>query len=440
MARDRNGNNHKAAGRPDGGQFDKKAGQGSDDDLDFETADARLAEAMPDMDADDRRRLIGAVAGGGDPFAENGLEDLPDDAKAMARIMAARGGDGIYRDLAKYNEAMGWPGSDDEPAGGAARAESAAPSMFVGVTFTPETFRGLVSGGMRDFHGADLHGLDLTGYDLKGLNLDGVNLTGANLDHADLSEASLEGAKLDGARFTHVKADGIDLTGASMKGADLSHTVIRGRSDADGVEGRSASLVDADLTGARLDGFSVRYGQYDDDLRGPVDASGIKMRDTVGTKVEFLPDDLVNGDFTNARWNGGSAFVMSERNGGSVLTGATRSNMGDYNLSGSQRGVDLSRSYFTGYDFDFTGATLRNTWINGESLGFDDEAVSFRDADLRGAFIGLEPDAKSSVDLRGARIEGAKCYGLKGRTGIRTDRDPDGREPFDPAAYGMKER
>lgn len=33
MAQDRNGNNHKAAGRPDGGQFDRKAGQGADDDL-----------------------------------------------------------------------------------------------------------------------------------------------------------------------------------------------------------------------------------------------------------------------------------------------------------------------------------------------------------------------------------------------------------------------
>ena len=30
MAQDRNGNNHKAAGRPDGGQFDRKAGQGAD--------------------------------------------------------------------------------------------------------------------------------------------------------------------------------------------------------------------------------------------------------------------------------------------------------------------------------------------------------------------------------------------------------------------------
>lgn len=36
--RDGKGNNHKAAGRPDGGQFDRKAGQGSDDDLDMAPA------------------------------------------------------------------------------------------------------------------------------------------------------------------------------------------------------------------------------------------------------------------------------------------------------------------------------------------------------------------------------------------------------------------
>ena len=32
MAQDGNGRNHKAAGRPDGGQFGKKTGQGSGDD------------------------------------------------------------------------------------------------------------------------------------------------------------------------------------------------------------------------------------------------------------------------------------------------------------------------------------------------------------------------------------------------------------------------
>ena len=81
MAQDRNGNNHKAAGRPDGGQFDKKAGQGSDDDLDFEAADTRLSAAMPDMDAEDRRRLINVVIGGldeDDPVAVAGYLDSLD--------------------------------------------------------------------------------------------------------------------------------------------------------------------------------------------------------------------------------------------------------------------------------------------------------------------------------------------------------------------------
>ena len=46
MATDAKGNNHKAAGRPDGGQFDRKTGQGSDDDLDV--------GAVPvDLDEDD---------------------------------------------------------------------------------------------------------------------------------------------------------------------------------------------------------------------------------------------------------------------------------------------------------------------------------------------------------------------------------------------------
>lgn len=59
MATDAKGNNHKAAGRPDGGQFDRKAGQGSDDDLDFEAADMRPSAAMPDMDEDDPVAVAG---------------------------------------------------------------------------------------------------------------------------------------------------------------------------------------------------------------------------------------------------------------------------------------------------------------------------------------------------------------------------------------------
>ena len=50
---DPKGNDHKAAGRPDGDQFDRKAGQGSDDDLDLEAVDAR-------------RRIFDAVVAGDD--------------------------------------------------------------------------------------------------------------------------------------------------------------------------------------------------------------------------------------------------------------------------------------------------------------------------------------------------------------------------------------
>ena len=44
MAIDANGNSHKAAGRPDGGQFDHKAGQGSDDDLEAVSSDDVFAK------------------------------------------------------------------------------------------------------------------------------------------------------------------------------------------------------------------------------------------------------------------------------------------------------------------------------------------------------------------------------------------------------------
>ena len=63
MVMDANGHNHKAAGRPDGGQFDAKAGQGSDDDLDFGAIDSRVADVMPDLSDEERRRAIMAILG-----------------------------------------------------------------------------------------------------------------------------------------------------------------------------------------------------------------------------------------------------------------------------------------------------------------------------------------------------------------------------------------
>ena len=63
MVMDAKGNSHKASGRPDGGQFDRKAGQGSDDDLDFGAIDSRVADVMPDLTEEERHRAILAILG-----------------------------------------------------------------------------------------------------------------------------------------------------------------------------------------------------------------------------------------------------------------------------------------------------------------------------------------------------------------------------------------
>lgn len=68
MAQDRNGNNHKAAGRPDGGQFDRKAGQGADDDL--AAGDGRL----PTPTADELNRVADAIGTDADAL----MLQLPD--------------------------------------------------------------------------------------------------------------------------------------------------------------------------------------------------------------------------------------------------------------------------------------------------------------------------------------------------------------------------
>ena len=52
MAQDRNGNNHKAAGRSDGGQFDRKAGQGFDDDPETARRIRYAIRLTPDRDPD----------------------------------------------------------------------------------------------------------------------------------------------------------------------------------------------------------------------------------------------------------------------------------------------------------------------------------------------------------------------------------------------------
>ena len=98
MVMDAKGNSHKAAGRPDGGQFDAKAGQGSDDDLDFDAIDSRVADVMPDLTEDERRRAILAILGREEAepetmVDEDGVKRPPTPPSSPAVSPSAPGGD-----------------------------------------------------------------------------------------------------------------------------------------------------------------------------------------------------------------------------------------------------------------------------------------------------------------------------------------------------------
>ena len=345
-----------------------------------------------------------------DPFEENGLEGLPGDAKTMARIMAARGGDQVYRDLAKYNEAIGWSGSDN----GMAKPgpQPAAPAMFDRVPLSAEAFSTFVANGMRDFRGADLHGLDLTGYDLKGLNLDGVDLTDARLDKADLTEASLRGARLDGASMRKVKTAGAVFDGASMRKADLSDTEF-GDEEA---EGAGVSFRGADMEGAVLNNASFYQN---------TDLTDVSLRNSTSNGEYggyFVPDHTEGLDLRGAHWDGIQLLIDS----GADFSGGHFTNMTCFAAGGVVSDADLRGSDVS--DTACTGCDMRKAHVSGQ--------VRLNGCDLRDATF---RSFVRSVDLRGCRFEGAR-YGndIKGRTGVRTDLDPDGVKPFDPEALGIR--
>ena len=98
MVMDAKGNSHKAAGRPDGGQFDAKAGQGSDDDLDFGAIDSRVADVMPDLTEEERHRAILAILGREEAepetmVDEDGIKRPPTPPAPPAVSPSAPGGD-----------------------------------------------------------------------------------------------------------------------------------------------------------------------------------------------------------------------------------------------------------------------------------------------------------------------------------------------------------
>ena len=82
---------------------------------------------------------------------------------------------------------------------------------------------------------------NLAGRRLNGLDLSGFDFSGVNLRGAYLNKAKLVGAKFDAAILDQVWALDSDWTAASLKRASLFGTQMRG-----------ATLMDADLSGARI--------------------------------------------------------------------------------------------------------------------------------------------------------------------------------------------
>ena len=102
---DPKGNNHKAAGRPDGGRFDRKAGQGSDDDLDLKAVytrrrvfDAIVAGDDDGVDPETARRIRYAI--------RLTLDRDPD------KVFAIMGRNGTDSMLDRY---VDWEGGMDSP-------------------------------------------------------------------------------------------------------------------------------------------------------------------------------------------------------------------------------------------------------------------------------------------------------------------------------------
>lgn len=61
MVMDANGHSHKAAGRPDGGQYESKRGANADDDLDVDAISMRVAQMVPELSDEDRRKAVLAI-------------------------------------------------------------------------------------------------------------------------------------------------------------------------------------------------------------------------------------------------------------------------------------------------------------------------------------------------------------------------------------------
>jgi uncharacterized protein YjbI with pentapeptide repeats len=290
--------------------------------------------------------------------------------------------------------------------------------------WTPE----MIDAAATNFEGARLTGTSLIGSVLVGAKMDGVDARGCDFSDADMRYVSLRGARLTASRLIRANLGRAELTGASCERVELALAALGG-----------ADLTDATLVRAHGEGSDF-----------------VEFR--AAGRSEALGATLINADLSQARLEGsvlGSANAGTDASGcrlyGTVLAGASLRRV---RLSG----VDLSNCFLAGSD-------LREAHLEDASVGspgFDPglaldggrlpaESISFATAEARveaskaGDTKALDALAKKShalprvrrwlprfpdehpvADLRGAffngssRIDGATLVRAT-QAGVRTE-------------------
>jgi uncharacterized protein YjbI with pentapeptide repeats len=215
-------------------------------------------------------------------------------------------------------------------------------------------------------------------------NLPRLALAERDLRNATAIQASLVAADLGGARL-----EGADLRGARLEGADLSKALLEGAdlSEArlEGAYLREARLEGANLGGARLEGAHLRWARLEDANLSGARLEGADLSEARLEGAHLVGALLEGADLSGARLEGAHLF-------GARLEGAF---LGGAQLKGANlREAPLERAFLSMARLE--GADLSLARLEGADLG---EARLER-ADLRWARL-------EEANLGEARLEGA---------------------------------
>ncbi|MEO7268972.1 MAG: pentapeptide repeat-containing protein [Knoellia sp.] len=336
------------------------------------------------------------------------------------------------------------------------RAANIYQTSFVGATLTRVDFTGSSVTGKMDISGADLTGatlnnpvgggldiypgnlvinaqtkfprariqrLDLSGYDLRKINFSGADLTGCLLDQSQLDGANLGFAVLDHTTITGgVGMHGTNLSSASLRQADLTGAqlgavgeVFRVGSDQPtygafrtALDSADAAVVTETFASAKhplTAPVAVRQSTFAPDRAWSVQGGGVEQTFSVflesmspGSTAKSLtvyrptlPAVLTNAFLVDADLKSANLFGVRASGAQLYATQGHTVNLNKAIIEGLQANnanlgrVDLSQASLTGVNFDY--AVLTGAKFIGATVSVDSMGgqPSFNGANLQGA-------------------------------------------------------